>query len=398
MEYLYWTNLDVQAFSLVLNRRNIQNSHKLYWLSAVLKNSTSSGQILFDDIANDMIIDAWYTVSEFHVHLGPCKYDMKEKSHVPQDAIEVIIRWLLNNTSLNEKSSREELLAKLVDLKDDGEFIKRKQDIVRYAPYRLLSPFLKDYVTEADFNKDSVICAHINEVNKITLLPYTINMNKKRLLRSITIPDEWRRFFVSNRVELLGWIERVKIEYLQDRNPEMPGMVYKLSKGGESRDLRRVRALWDAIMEAGIEVFDIYSGELIKRTDYDVDHFIPWTYVANNEMWNLCPVKSSINLDKSNRIAPEEFVECFINIQLFLFGILKQEQKKCSDSAEYSSPIIKAYEECKKEHLFAQWAVDELYNFEGEFKTTLLRKHIVQLREAALTQGFSEWKLNRTHW
>lgn len=78
--------------------------------------------------------------------------------------------------------------------------------------------------------------------------------------------------------------------------------------------------------------------------------------------------------------------------------ILKKENAKCSKNKEYESKILDAYFKCKKDHLFAQWAIDGLYNFQGDFNEKLLKKHITQLREAALGQGFADWEMNKTCW
>lgn len=35
---------------------------------------------------------------------------------------------------------------------------------------------------------------------------------------------------------------------------------------------------------------------------YDLDHFIPWSFVAHDQIWNLMPADSSINSSKSNKL------------------------------------------------------------------------------------------------
>lgn len=393
MKYLYWTNLDIKTFSILLNKKYIQNSHKLYWLSAVIK-MCRDGEISFNELADRMIVDAWYTVSEYHVHLGPCKYDDDRKINIPQDAIEVAVNWLIEHTSLNEKSTEEEILSVINDKNVDTEFNEKKQDVVRYAPYRLLSPFLSGNAMESDYNKDANICKVIKKVNDDNALPYTINWKKNRLERSISIHTEWGKFFISNQIELLAWVDRAKIEYLQGRNPEVPGMVYKIAKGEERRDLKKVRRLWDAIFAAGYKINDMFTKKEIDVCDYEIDHFIPWTYIANNELWNLFPIGSSVNLEKSNNLPPEEYIDIFVEKQKELFDILRAEYLKETKKTE----IISAFEECKKSHIFAQWAVESIYSIRNDFDGESLRKHIIQLRESAAIQGFQEWKMKKDCW
>lgn len=405
MKDTYQSSLDLKTFGSLLNRRYITNSHKYYWFIAIVNTVCRNEETLtFNALVDEMIIDAWYTVLEYHVHLGPMMIDPKSGKKKATDAIEQAIYWIKDNTSLSEKSKRIEVEEGLTKLIGNKEYLNIKRKIIRYAPNKFLSPYfsVEETVEKYESGKkkeksDGEYYKILQIENEKRLLPYTIKWKNSKLEREIVVPKQWREYFSQNRVEITGWIEREKVEYLQDRNPEVPGIIYKLRKE-ESRDLSQVRALWDAILSSGIEIKDIFSDETIRIDDYEVDHFIPWTYIANNELWNLCPIKSSVNLDKSNSIAPKKYIKNFVNIQSILFITLQKECEKCSNNTEYESEILTAFKKCKKDHLFAQWASDELFNLQGGFNAKLLKKHITQLREAALTQGFAEWKMNKTCW
>lgn len=47
---------------------------------------------------------------------------------------------------------------------------------------------------------------------------------------------------------------------------------------------------------------DDFEDEQIDKECYDVDHFIPWSIVMNDELWNLMPIDSSFNSSKSNSV------------------------------------------------------------------------------------------------
>ena len=52
-----------------------------------------------------------------------------------------------------------------------------------------------------------------------------------------------------NTVNILGWIQYEKVKWLQNNNPEVPGLVYKLAPLDEKmRKLSNVRKLWDGIL------------------------------------------------------------------------------------------------------------------------------------------------------
>ena len=101
-----------------------------------------------------------------------------------------------------------------------------------------------------------------------------------------------------NTVSILGWIRYEKVKWLQNVNPEVPGLVYKLSSMDEKvRKLNNVRVLWENILKIK-EVRDVFTGEIIVSRKYDLDHFIPWSFVMNDELWNLMPMDSSLNSSK----------------------------------------------------------------------------------------------------
>lgn len=101
-----------------------------------------------------------------------------------------------------------------------------------------------------------------------------------------------------NTVSILGWIRYEKVKWLQNINPEVPGLVYKLSSMDEKvRKLNNVRVLWEDILKIK-EVRDVFTGETIVSRKYDLDHFIPWSFVMNDELWNLMPMDSSLNSSK----------------------------------------------------------------------------------------------------
>lgn len=41
------------------------------------------------------------------------------------------------------------------------------------------------------------------------------------------------------------------------------------------------------------EIRDVFTGQPVKEKQYDVDHFIPWSFVMSDKLWNLMPVYDS---------------------------------------------------------------------------------------------------------
>ena len=93
-----------------------------------------------------------------------------------------------------------------------------------------------------------------------------------------------------------SWVQMKKVKYLQDRNPGVPGIIYKLEdEENKVRKLEKVRELWLAYETAsGMNICDLYSGERISLNRLSIDHFVPWSYVASDELWNLVPMEKGI--------------------------------------------------------------------------------------------------------
>ena len=73
----YYNTLEVESFSRMMESPSY--CYKFYWLDAIttliLENTT---QTTFNDIINEMIADAWYSVVEFHIHLSGIVYKDKD--------------------------------------------------------------------------------------------------------------------------------------------------------------------------------------------------------------------------------------------------------------------------------------------------------------------------------
>jgi CRISPR/Cas system Type II protein with McrA/HNH and RuvC-like nuclease domain len=56
-----------------------------------------------------------------------------------------------------------------------------------------------------------------------------------------------------------------------------------------------------------------YCGKMLNdRTTAHVDHFIPWSFVQTDQLWNLVLACRSCNVSKRDRIAKEIFLDSLI--------------------------------------------------------------------------------------
>ncbi|MCC8150511.1 MAG: hypothetical protein LIO96_03385 [Lachnospiraceae bacterium] len=65
----YYNELDIECFSLMM--KDPSYCYKFYWLEAIVKLiSEGVTDTTFNDIIDEMISNAWYSVREFHIHLS----------------------------------------------------------------------------------------------------------------------------------------------------------------------------------------------------------------------------------------------------------------------------------------------------------------------------------------
>lgn len=159
------------------------------------------------------------------------------------------------------------------------------------------------------------------------------------------------------------------------RNPE--------SLNPHTVKLSNVRKLWEGVLEVR-EIRDVFTGREIVPKQYDVDHFIPWSFVMNDELWNLMPMESSLNSSKSNRLPKwNPFFKDFAYNQYILYGMIHE-----------NANIHKRFEVCYGDNLHSIWAGQELYrkgNTEEEFYN-ILEKNMLPVYESARRQGYEIWE------
>jgi predicted house-cleaning noncanonical NTP pyrophosphatase (MazG superfamily) len=253
----------------------------------------------------------------------------------------------------------------LLEFAKDKELNDCKKGLTKNVPYKSLSGFANRGVEKINLESSAGrMMAYYNRLSQYEiLLPYTFN-DDKGLKRVITFNDGWIQMIRDNTVNILGWIHLEKVKWIQNNNPEVPGLVYKLAPADEKmRKLTNARKLWDAVMEV-TPIVDVFKDEPIDREEYDLDHFIPWSFVMNDELWNLMPMDSSWNSKKSNKLPKWDlFFERFADNQFLLYEAL------------YDKPgIHRLYEACYRDNLHSIWANRELYrkgNSREEFHVIL---------------------------
>ena len=321
----------------------------------------------------------WYSVLEFHVHLSGIWGDGEIK-----DSLEKAVLKLHKLSDLPSNASKIEIKNKIA--KYDKELHGEKMTLTQNVPYKALSGFANRYSEHIDLNSSAGrMMAYYNRINGVeSPLPYTFG-DQKGLERKIIFHESWIQMIQDNMVAILGWIQYEKVRWLQNNNPEVPGLVYKLAPlDDKMRKLGHVRKLWEGVLDM-TNIIDVFKNEPIKKEAYDVDHFIPWSFVMNDELWNLMPMDSSLNSSKSNRLPQwDKFFIRFAQNQYMMYELVHEK-----------AGIRKLYEFCYRDNLHSIWASQELYrkgNSREEFYS-ILERNMHPIYDSARRQGYEVWML-----
>ena len=119
--------------------------------------------------------------------------------------------------------------------------------------------------------------------------------------------------------------------------------------------------------------------KFVTPKKYDVDHFIPWSFVMNDELWNLMPMDSSLNSAKGNRLPKwDSYFKIFARNQYLMYELIYEKKQ-----------LHKKFEDCYRDNLHSIWASQELYrkgNTREEFYH-VLDKNMCPVYDSARRQG-----------
>ena len=183
-----------------------------------------------------MIVNAWYSVREFHIHLSGIQAD-----GLVRDGLERAVLLLGKLSNLPSHASGTEIRNALRE--HAGELKQAKEQLTQYGSLPGPGRLLCKSDVEVSWGSIRRMTEYIRQVDRtVTVLPYTLG-ESSRLKKEVYFHPKWIKMIQDNTVNILGWIQYEKVKWLQNNNPEVPGLVYKLTPLDEKmRKLSNVRS------------------------------------------------------------------------------------------------------------------------------------------------------------
>ena len=196
----YYNTLDIEGFSHMMKAPS--SCYKFFWLEAIVKLiSEGIEEATFNDVINEMICNAWYSVREFHIHLSGMPADGQVR-----DGLERTVLTLTKLSNLPANASKVEIRNAINEY--DADLKLSKEQLTKNVPYYALSGFFEkgDLVEDWRIAQGSFrrLTAYIDRINKdVILLPYTLG-KKSNLEKEIYFQKSWIEMIQDNMVSILG--------------------------------------------------------------------------------------------------------------------------------------------------------------------------------------------------
>jgi hypothetical protein len=184
--------------------------------------------------------------------------------------------------------------------------------LMRYVPQRLLTPFFENHLRGTkDQQRDA-------EITRLASEQFTTARPLYRFAGSeaIELHPDWAEYLAANFPIVTAWAERCWIGYLQARNPTVPAVSEKTAAPLNRASVESQTRYWKTVFSASGELPRcIYSGSALNPDRFALDHFLPWTFICHDALWNLIPVSQEANAAKSNRLPDVSYVQLLADAQ-----------------------------------------------------------------------------------
>lgn len=361
--------LNISAFSRILDKTATSYKY-LFFLSIIRKikeigkSECGISEIKFIDIAVEMLLIAWFPHRYFRLSFGVQDQCADILNKFVNSQNRVFENGPITNTTLGQ------LRMDLFDwLTENDNYLKK---LLKYVPFRLLSPFYEkelESVADAQRNSKIELLANKGEIENISLYKFTND--------SILIDGSWREYMQKNMPIIEGWVNWHWCDYLQNKNLSVPSIPKKILPILQRISMKKEKEYWQDVL-AHKDLRCIYTSK--ELNSFELDHFLPWTFVAHNQLWNLIPVIGVANASKSNNLPSLSYLDSFIQEQASAIQISKMiyPEKKWKKIME---PYISDLNVACYDDLLDETILEKAY-----------RSTIMPLYEIAKTNGFSsDW-------
>lgn len=312
-------HLNIAALSRLFS--NTTNSYKYLFFLSLLdivnrRRFEMLSPISFQELIVEMLANAWYPHTFFKLSFGN-----QDKISQKLDSLDLEV----GEPILQFKDSDKRLLRSTItsqNLKDAVSHLRR------YVPFRLIIPFLEDELqgvnrgkgNQVDIAMPAIADIHFDEKKPLYRFDSTIQKD----CNSIIVHSDWVAYFEKHYTIVRGWLAWEWMNYMQKCNPSTPAIASKLFAPTKRDSLSKQTDYWKAVLH-NQELHCIYSQQILDPKRLSLDHYLPWSFVAHDQLWNLLPTRPEVNSSKSNNLPDSAYFRKFVELQHI--GLVTTHQK-----------------------------------------------------------------------
>ncbi|MBK1618437.1 hypothetical protein CKO42_08305 [Lamprobacter modestohalophilus] len=292
--------------------RNTTNSYKFVFFLALLEllkrhQFDPERPYPYTEITIEMLSAVWFAHTFFKLSFGA------------QDTITQKLDALgLDFTASESLSTREQSALRRAIANSDLKSALRLMDFV---PYRLQIPFLEPQLRDIDkgawmtFERamPAIVNSHFQTVRPL----YHYDSDNWKECTAIHWHPDWVRYLEQHQGIIHGWACWHWLAYMQRRNPNTPGLPNKLFPPSKRESVNKQSRYWREILNAAGDkpLTCIYTGEPLSPKHFALDHYLPWSFVVHDQLWNLIPAPPAVNASKSNHIPSGDHLRDLVDLQ-----------------------------------------------------------------------------------
>lgn len=344
---------------------NTTNSYKFYWFLAITNSVKKSNKTTFkiENLVIEMIGEIWYPINYFNLSFGK------------QDQFSRGISELVAQLNIPVNIKKNELIDLIYQNKENENVKSLIKNLSRYVPFRFLSSwFANDLRGILDVQKNQIISKlsieRFNYIRKSAL--YKVDSTQ------IEINEYWYKYLKTHITILDSFTYWQLINYLQKNNPNVPGISEKLF-APQTRNLTIAKSFWKVYLNYKEDFRCIYSNQVITPNKFSIDHFLPWSFIAHDQLWNLIPTSKSVNSSKGNNFPSMKYLDPFIGVQFEAIQTFSRMKPNGSKKLEDYSMLFKI-------------EIKDITSMNLESFSSILKNNIMPSYQIGKNMGFpSDW-------
>lgn len=332
-------------------------TYKYYWFISILQTHAKTGDTQMNvwNLVIRMVANAWYPIHYFRLSFGK------------SDSLFDIVMDLQKTLGIPIDSDIETVIAALTDHLNDAFIKSRLRTLTLNVPYRFLRPWI-----DTSDDKEMIVRSQSFENGCL----YSLHKIDNEFY--INLNHVWDIYLHNHYGILIDYAYWNLTQFLQSRNPNVPSLSNKLMRPVKRNPLTAQHKYWDMVINLGGPIKCIYTGRELYPSDYDLDHFLPWSFVSHNLNWNLIPSDGSINSSKSNKL-PE------LSIYLRKLTDVQHKSLRICINANKSPKVLEDY-------LSLGFTPRELADMDDSHFMDLYERTYKPLCQIAINMGYDVWK------